>query len=272
MKYFTSINFEPNNSISFSEQFDFLNKITPTRRTTQGNYLCNANMKNMKRREKKEGHSFHIVDKSSYLYRQKKFPTIRSAISFFINKNTFPSLAVPIPNRIKSSLDLEPSEVAWQFLREPISRIFFSRRARIYDTDHQCCPRDRQQDIFCSFELRRVPFVPRSSRWSTIGIGKRKRPPKTRLLAIEINLSRFTRQISSLKGGGQKKKARKDSSRVTNKNCSTFIQCARRDARPPTVSCVATERRRDARTRPRTTENVETTPGVSTTINTISNA
>lgn len=99
-------------------------------------------------------------------------------------------------------------------------------------------------------------------------INERKRVYRDRELEFIRSMDLF-----SGKGGRrtEKKKARKDRRVSRIKIVSTFIQCARRDARPPTVSCVATERRRDARTRPRTTENVETTPGVSTTINTIRN-
>lgn len=150
--------------------------------------------------------------------------------------------------------------------------------ARVYDTDHQCCPRDRQQDIFCSFELRRVPFRPTQfpvvHDLTGIGEEKNERPPKTGLPRSRIRIYSLDGLLFSGRGGeeeGRKKKARKDRRVSRIKIVSTFIQCARRDARPPTVSCVATERRRDARTRPRTTENVETTPGVSTTINTIRN-
>lgn len=61
-------------------------------------------------------------------------------------------------------------------------------------------------------------------------------------------------------GAKGNEKGRRVLSRV--KSVARYVRCTRRDARPPTVSCVAAERRRDARARPRTTEDVETTPGV----------
>lgn len=120
-----------------------------------------------------------------------------------------------IPNPCRSHT--EPNKIiSISSLREPRGNFSASqfrggfflslRRSRTYDTDHQCCPRDRQQDIFCSFELRRVPFVPRSSRWSTIGIGKRKRPPKTRLPRSRLIYRRLLDRFLLVKGVGKKKK------------------------------------------------------------------
>ena len=92
--------------------------------------------------------------------------------------------------------------------------------------------------------------------------GERKNGRRGNALATSSNVTaRCSRPVFAANGVKRKEKGRRVCA-AGEKASARYVRCTRRDARPPTVSCVAEERRRDARARPRTTEDVETTPGV----------